>query len=135
MLNYKVLWSQKWAILWAIFTIVLCNINLPEGDGNGGFFFEGFDKLAHLGFFYVLTVLLFYGKIKFQHSYNFNSLTIFKIFVITIVIGGGIELLQWKVFVYRSAEWWDFACDMIGACMGIFSYTLLHNANYNLKKV
>ena len=135
MINYKVLRSQKWAIIWAIIIIVLCNIKMPVGDGSEGFFFEGFDKLAHLGFFYVLSVLLFYGKINFQHNYSFRSLTIFKVILITASIGGGIELLQWKVFTYRSAEWWDFACDMIGAFMGIFSYVLLHLSNYNLKKV
>lgn len=135
MLNYKVLWSQKWSIVWTVIIIVLCNIKLPESDGKEGFFFEGFDKLVHLGFFYVLTVLLFFGKINFQHSYSFRSLTIFKVIVITAIIGGGIELLQWKVFTYRSAEWWDFACDMIGTFMGIFSYVLLHLSNYSLRKV
>ncbi|RYG22069.1 MAG: VanZ family protein [Chitinophagaceae bacterium] len=108
---------------------------MPEPSEEEGFFFIGFDKMAHLGFFYVLTVLLFYGKINFQHSYSFRSLTIFKIMVISIVLGGGIELLQWKVFTYRSAEWWDFACDMLGTFMGIFSYVLLHKSNYNAKKV
>ena len=135
MLNYKVLWSQKWSIIWSIIVIVLCNIQMPDGDSQEGFFFEGFDKLAHLGFFYVLTVLLFYGKINLQHNYSFRSLTIFKVILIAAIIGGGIELLQWKVFTYRSAEWWDFACDMIGTFMGIFSYVLLHRSNYSLNKV
>ncbi len=121
--------------MWTIIIIVLCNVKLPQSDGEKGFFFEGFDKLVHLGFFYVLSVLLFYGKIKFQHNYTFRSLTIFKVVLITALIGGGIELLQWKIFTYRSAEWWDFACDMIGGFMGIFSYVLLHQKNYNLKKV
>ena len=134
MLNYKVLGSQKWSIIWAIIILVLCNIKMPESDGKEGFFFEGFDKLAHLGFFYVLTILLFYGKINFQHNYSFRSLTIFKIILITAIIGGGIELLQWKVFTYRSAEWWDFICDMIGTFMGVFSYILLHRSNYISEK-
>ena len=135
MLNYKVLGSQKWSIIWATIILVLCNIKMPESDGKEGFFFEGFDKLAHLGFFYVLTILLFYGKINFQHNYSFRSLTIFKIISITAIIGGGIELLQWKVFTYRSAEWWDFICDMIGTFMGVFSYILLHRSNYISEKV
>lgn len=50
-------------------------------------------------------------------------------------MGGGIELLQWKVFTYRSAEWWDFGCDMIGTLMGVFSYMLLHLSNFNENKV
>lgn len=128
---YKALKQQKWAIFWAIIILVLCNIKLPESDGGQSFFFDGFDKMAHLGFFFVLTTLLFYGKITFQHNFAFRTLTVFKILLINAIIGGGIELLQWKVFIYRSAEWWDFACDMIGACMAVFSYVLLHKLNFN----
>ncbi|MDQ8004269.1 MAG: VanZ family protein [Pedobacter sp.] len=130
MAGFKALKYQRWAILWTVLTLVLCNIDLSSGS-NSGFFFVGFDKLAHLGFFYVLTILLFYGKIKYQHNYSFRSLTIFKVIMISVIIGGGIELLQWKVFTYRSAEWWDFACDMIGCLMAVFSYVLLHLSNYN----
>jgi hypothetical protein len=132
--DYKALKYQKWAIIWSIIVLVLCNIKMPQGEGEG-FFFEGFDKMTHMGFFYVLTILLFYGKIKFQHNFSFRSLTIFKIILISAIIGGGIELLQWKVFTYRSAEWWDFGCDMLGCFMGVFSYALLHLSNYNEKKV
>ncbi|MEJ2905324.1 VanZ family protein [Pedobacter panaciterrae] len=125
---------QVWAIVWTIVILVLCNMKMPDTSGSG-FFFEGFDKLVHLGFFYVLTILLFYGKIKHQHNYSFRSLTIFKIIVITAALGGGIELLQWKFFTYRSAEWWDFGCDMTGVFMGVFSYILLHKSNYNEKTI
>ncbi len=134
MSNYKVLKYQKWAIVWTLLVLVLCNIELPKNEDEG-FFFSGFDKLAHLGFFYVLTILLFYGKIKYQHSYRFRSLTILKVILISVIIGGAIELLQWKVFTYRSAEWWDFICDMIGCLMGVFSYVLLHLSNYNEQKI
>ncbi len=123
---------QIWAIVWTVVILVLCNIKMPDTSGSG-FFFEGFDKFVHLGFFYVLTILLFFGKIRHQHNYSFRSLTIFKIIVITAALGGSIELLQWKVFTYRSAEWWDFGCDMIGVLMGVFSYILLHKSNYNEK--
>ncbi len=117
---------QKWAIFWAIVILIFCNIHLPNTKGND-FFFEGFDKMTHLGFFFVLSVLLFYGKIKYQHSFSFRSLTIVKIMLINIALGGGIELLQWKIFTYRSAEWWDFGADMIGCLMAVFSYVLLHS--------
>lgn len=120
---------QIWTLIWTIIILAMCCMRMPSGSG-GGFFFEGFDKLVHLGFFFVLTTLLFYGKIKYQHNYSFSSLTIFKIIVITAALGGGIELLQWKIFTYRSAEWWDFGCDMIGVFMGVFSYVLLHKSNY-----
>lgn len=125
---------QIWAIVWTGVILVLCNMEMPDTNGSG-IFFKGFDKLVHLGFFYVLTILLFFGKIRHQHNYIFRSLTIFKIIVITAALGGGIELLQWKIFTYRSAEWWDFGCDMIGVFMGVFSYVLLHKSNYNEKAI
>ncbi len=133
--NLKALKYQRWSLIWSVIILVLCNIKLPGSEQTGGFFFSGFDKLAHLGFFYILTILLFYGKINYQHNYSFRSLTIFKIILISMLLGGGIELLQWKVFTYRSAEWWDFGCDMIGTLMGVFSYVLLHRSNYNQQKV
>ncbi len=134
MLKWGLWKSQRWALLWAVLILILCNLPLPEKEVDGqGFLFKGADKLAHTGFFYVLTVLLFYGKIKYQHTYYFRSLTIFKILLITIGLGGGIELLQWKIFTYRSAEWWDFACNVIGCCMAIFSYILLHKSFYSDK--
>lgn len=136
MAQFKALKYQRWAIIWTVITLVLCNMDLSSASENSaGFFFEGFDKVAHLGFFYVLTILLFYGKIKYQHNFSFRSLTIFKVIMISVVVGGGIELLQWKVFTYRSAEWWDFGCDMIGCLMAVFSYVLLHLSNYNESKV
>ncbi|MET0572997.1 MAG: VanZ family protein [Pedobacter agri] len=130
---YKALKHQKWALLWTTVVLVLCNMRMPDTEGEG-FFFEGFDKMTHLGFFFVLSVLLFYGKIRYQHTFAFRTLTIFKILCINAIIGGGIELLQWKVFTYRSAEWWDFGCDMLGACMAVFSYVLLHKLNFNESK-
>lgn len=87
-----------------------------------------------MGFFFVLSVLLFSGKINYQDNYTVQTLTIFKILLINAIIGGSIELLQWKVFTYRSAEWWDFGCDMLGASMAVFSYVLLHKLNFNEKE-
>lgn len=132
MFLYKALKQQRWAILWTGVILVLCNIQIPKSP-EPGLFFEGFDKMVHLGVFFILTILLFYGKINYQHNYRFRSLTIFKIILISAIVGGGVEFLQWKVFTYRSAEWWDFICDMLGCFMGVFSYILLHKSNYNEK--
>ncbi len=112
------------AILWTLVVLILCNI--PPSTSGSSFFFEGFDKMAHLGFFFILSVLLLYGKIRQQHSYQYRMLTVIKILAITAILGGGIEVLQWKIFTYRSAEWWDFIADMLGTCMAVFSYLLLH---------
>lgn len=119
------------AMVWSVLVLILCNMPInPEGAPA---FFDGFDKMAHLGFFFILTVLLLFGKINQQNSYDYRLLTILKIILITTALGGGIELLQWKVFTYRSAEWWDFISDMLGVGMGIFSYLLLHRKYRHVK--
>ena len=125
---------QYLAGIWSALVFIFCNIPIAE-TGNKLPLFEGFDKMVHLGFFFVLTVLLFYGKIRQQLSYTYRIITILKILIITTVLGGGIELLQLTVFTYRSAEWWDFFADMIGVGMGIFSYIFLHRFRFNEKLV
>jgi VanZ family protein len=120
------------AIAWAIVVLILCD--MPVSSSGPSIFFEGFDKMGHLGVFFILTVLLFYGKINQQNSYDYRPLTIVKILLITSTLGGGIEILQWKVFTYRSAELWDFIADMLGVGMGIFSYLLLHRKSHEPKQ-
>lgn len=126
---------QYLSILWAIFVLVVCELPPIEGVSSGITFFEGFDKLAHTGFFFVLTVLLFNGKIRDQRSYSYRFQTILKIVMINLILGGGIEILQLEVFTYRSAEWWDLFADMLGVSMGIFSYIFLHRVSFNEKVI
>lgn len=125
---------QYLAIIWAIIVLILCDAPLGS-NSNIPVLFEGFDKLAHTGFFFVFTVLLFYGKIRQQLSYSYRIITILKILMVTTLLGGTIELLQLKFFTYRSAEWWDFFADMVGVGMGIFSYIFLHRTRFNEKFV
>jgi len=129
----KTLRYQYLSILWAIFVVIICEMPSSSISSDSITFFEGFDKLAHTGFFFVLTVLLFHGKIKEQGSYNYRLLTILKILLITLFLGAGIEMLQYAVFTYRSAEWWDLFADMTGVGMGIFSYIFLHRNHINEK--
>jgi VanZ family protein len=131
----KSLQYQYLSILWAIFVVILCEMPPLGADKPGFSFFEGFDKLAHTGFFFVFTVFLFYGKIRQQSSISYRPLTIMKILGITLFLGAGIEILQLEVFTYRSAEWWDLFADMTGVGMGIFSYIFLHRVRFNEKLV
>ena len=129
----KTLRYQYLSILWAIFVVIMCEIPPIDTNKAGITFFEGFDKLGHTGFFFVLTVFLFYGKIKEQSSYSYRTITVLKILLVTLVLGVFIEILQLKVFTYRSAEWWDLFADMTGVGMGIFSYIFLHRIRFNEK--
>ena len=124
---------QYLSILWAIFVVIMCNIPLGNTSIKGVAFFEGFDKLAHTGFFFVLTVFLFFGKIRQQASYSYRGITLLKILLITVGLGILIEILQLYFFTYRSAEWWDLFADMTGVGMGIFGYIFLHRTRFNEK--
>jgi VanZ family protein len=53
--------------------------------------------------------------------------------LITLFLGAAIEVLQYSVFTYRSAEWWDLFADMTGVGMGIFGYIFLHRNGLNEK--
>ena len=128
--KFKVLSHQRLALIWTVFILILCTMKMPDSVGESGIFFTGFDKIVHLGFFFVLTILLFYGETKSQRRENFGILTIFKILMLTFALGGFIELIQYKFFTYRSAEWWDLGSDMIGVFMAIFAYVLLNKSNY-----
>ena len=129
----KTIRYQYLSILWAMFVLIMCEMPPIDSAKSGITFFEGFDKLAHTGFFFVLTVFLFYGKIKEHSSYSYRPLTILKILLITLALGMLIEVLQLKIFTYRSAEWWDLFADMTGVGMGIFSYIFLHRIRFNEK--
>jgi VanZ family protein len=134
MLNYKALKHQRLSIGWSIVVLVLCNMKISSG-ANSGFFFEGFDKMVHLGLFYILTILSIFGSIRYRQSYRLPILTIIKLLTFSLILGGGIEILQWKVFTYRSAEWWDFVCDLTGSTMAIVTYILWHANEYTNEKI
>jgi len=121
------------AILWALFILIICSVNLGSA-GDSPMFFEGFDKLTHTGLFFTLTVLYCNGAIRQQKPVTFSYKQAFITMVAGIFFGGIIEILQWEFFKWRSADWNDFFCDALGACMGIFGVMLTVSAIGNEKK-
>jgi VanZ family protein len=115
------------AILWALFILMMCSINLGKVS-HSPMFFPGFDKLTHCGFFLVLVVFCCYGFIKKKGITNFTIGVAFIITLCAILCGGIIEILQLYIFTWRSGEWNDLFADTIGAGMGIFSIGFTINA-------
>ena len=115
-----------WALLWAVVVVVLCS--LPPSTTSDIPKFQGIDKLVHTGFFFVFTVLLYYGAIRrtgtIRPSWRINI----RVVVFSCLFALFTECLQWKIFTYRSAEAWDLFADAVGTGMGVFAYLLLHNA-------
>lgn len=100
---------------------------MPVNNAEDTFnYFEGFDKIVHLGLFFVLTVLIIWGQIYTAKTYQYRFIGLVKIVFITFIFGGGVELIQWKFFTYRSGDWWDLFSDMLGVSMAIFAFIVLH---------
>lgn len=114
-----------WAVLWAVVVVVLCS--LPMGGTDDVPKFPGMDKLVHTGFFFVFTVLLYYGAIRQTGSVGPSWPTSIKVVGFSVAFALFTEYLQWKIFTYRSAEAWDLFADAVGTGMGVFAYLLLHS--------
>jgi VanZ family protein len=111
---------QRPALLWALFILLICCVSLGKA-GSSPMFFPGFDKLTHTGLFFVLTVFTFYGLIRKQGQIKFSPAAVIGVLIVIFLFGGAIELLQWKFFTYRSGDWNDLFCDLLGSLMAIFS--------------
>ncbi|RFZ92450.1 hypothetical protein D0C36_13565 [Mucilaginibacter conchicola] len=108
------------AILWALFVLILCAIPINIKEGSG-IFFVGFDKLVHCIMFFVLSVLYCAGSIRKWNTRNIRIEIAMKNTIVLLSYGALIELLQSKVFTWRSGDFNDLLADLIGTCMGIFA--------------
>jgi len=116
---------NKWAMLWALFILVLCGIpgrSIPHSS-----FLEllNFDKFVHASLFFVLITLTVRGFLL-QLTYPLLQ-KYAKVIggVVCIIYGGALEIMQGAVFEQRSADLLDFIANSFGVCMGILFYGLV----------
>lgn len=113
-----------WALVWAILVLFLVTYPMPDVSHSPDTF-PGIDKLVHTGFFFVFTILMFFGSIM-----NTNEPTLFHWPSVLILVTGSLfailtELVQKYFFTYRSFEYWDIFADHVGIAMGYFAYLVL----------
>lgn len=104
------------SLIWIITITVLSGYpgnKIPET------LFLNFDKLVHLGVYFLLSLILCYGF----HKKNATDSTSFKTSVLIILFGifygGFMEILQEYIFINRSGNWYDFFANTIGAFLGV----------------
>ena len=120
----KSLFHYIWAIAWGIIMLLL--MGMPSDDIPGVSFFEGFDKMAHCGFFFVFTALLLLGSSSQAKSRPSKIGAILIAFIITSVFAFGTEGIQYYLSTGRQADWWDIFADYVGIGMALFSYMLFY---------
>ncbi|SDE17533.1 hypothetical protein SAMN05216464_104228 [Mucilaginibacter pineti] len=121
------------AILWALFILIICSVDLSAA-GESTAFFPGFDKLTHCGLFFTMVVLCCNGIIRQQKPKSFSYKQALVVMVAFGLFGGLIEILQLEVFTWRDADWNDLFCDVLGVCMGMFGVMLTVTAMSHEKK-
>lgn len=103
------------SLLWAIIILILCL--MPGKDLPGIDIFQ-FDKIAHLGVYIILSLLMHYGWRK-QSSFSwFHKQTVLKILVLTASYGFMVEVLQGALTVDRQFDLLDAIANATGAVIG-----------------
>lgn len=123
--------NYAWAIFWAITMLIL--MSAPAQDLPKTPLFYGFDKLAHCGSFFLLTVLLLWGSILHSKRRSSKVITIIIVFAITSFFAFMTEAIQYAFSPGRQADWWDIFADYVGIGMGLFSYILLYRKRDSYK--
>lgn len=120
--------KHNWSgILWFLLIGILSGMpgnQLPEVHFFLGIF--AFDKIIHIFFYSVLTLLLIVG---FQKQFQFRLLRYFPLrfsFLISLFYGILIEILQYFVFVGRSFEINDIFANTAGTVVGVFLFFIIY---------
>lgn len=78
-----------------------------------------FDKIAHLGMYFILTVVLCYELYRQRHLFKNKVMSVFAL-SFPILYGGLMELLQAYFFPPRTGDWADWIADAIGVFCAYF---------------
>jgi VanZ family protein len=75
-----------------------------------------FDKLVHLGMYFFLAILLVnpLKTVKFP--------AFFFTVIFSVLLGGGLELLQLYCTKNRTGDWYDLLADVLGTVAGLLIY-------------
>ena len=85
---------------------------------------EGLDKLAHFLMYLGLTVVCVLD-IRFSKKIISNKVKIIYCILFPLLLGGIVEIIQWKFTTYRSGNWFDMLANMLGIAAGYFLMLLL----------
>ena len=109
----------KWALLWALMILILCGIpgkDVPEVS------IVNFDKFVHASLFFVLLLLTVRGfSLQTDVAILHNSPKI-TAFILCVIYGGTIELMQGAFFIDRTADINDFVANSFGCLVGTLLY-------------
>ncbi len=107
--------SYKLAVFWALVILGLCSMPGHFIPSVTWLELLSFDKWVHAGIFFTLLGLLQIAVVSHGQS---NNLAYFY-FVVCVLYGGALELMQATLFSERSADWYDVIANSFGCLMAL----------------
>lgn len=107
--------SYKLAMLWALVIFGLCSMPGRLIPSVNWLELLSFDKWVHAGVFFVLVALL---EISVTAN-DQNTNLIYLYFILSVLYGGSLEIMQATVFSERSANWLDMIANSFGCLMAL----------------
>lgn len=84
--------------------------------------FFGFDKVVHIGMYFVLSMTVIFGLSFPQKNKKITLRLMLGVIIFGILFGGFMEICQHYIFINRSGNWYDFTANTIGAILGVLIY-------------
>ncbi len=118
---HKTFW--KYNIYWLLWLCLISYLSNAQSDGIPKLpilLFEGADKVVHAIFYFTLMICMRFG---FAMQPNFPQLknnSYSYPFVFSILWGILMELSQYFIFTYRTADFKDVLANITGAVVGLF---------------
>lgn len=111
-------------IFWGLTILILSG--LPGSDFPDLSFWHKvtFDKFAHMLFYAVLVVLLAIGEVKHRRFSSNRSRSLKIGFVLGVIYGIFIEILQAWVFTARSFDVADMMANTLGCLIGVLFFKI-----------
>jgi VanZ family protein len=108
--------------MWGLVILILCGI--PGKDLPKVSFLEllNFDKFVHASLFFILVLLSTRGFSLQTAISVFHQFPKTSAFIVCVIYGGIIELLQGAFFEDRTADVLDFIANSFGCLVGCMLY-------------
>ncbi len=107
--------SYKFALLWGAVIFGLCAMPGRLVPSVNWLELLSFDKWVHASVFFILVSL--FGIAVKAHQQNKNLIYLY--FILSVLYGGALEIMQATVFSERSADWLDMIANSFGCLIAL----------------
>lgn len=114
------------SILWGAVILLLCGLGGNQFPSFTWDFSLSFDKIIHITFYAVLTLLITVGYYK-QHIHSLKRRRAWLVaMLVGISYGIVVEWMQANVFFERSADFMDMIANTEGSILGVGLFYLIY---------